>query len=93
MTGAELAAFRRGLGLSKSAFAKHLGLTPRTVAKYETALRVPKLIALVCQLPLPLWLDKPPPRLRQRRKSVRRERGADGRFAAKNAPETIADPG
>ena len=45
MTGAELTHARNRLGLTQSALAEHLGVTLRTVQRYERAPMIPRAVA------------------------------------------------
>jgi hypothetical protein len=96
MTGAQLTAFRRGLRLTKETFAAKLQISVPTLRKHEAAAIVPRWLALACRAPVDEWADHGLPQrsigYSRPRKRVRRERGADGRFAAKNAVETVSDP-
>lgn len=45
MTGAELTHARNRLGLTQSALAEHLGVTLRTVQRYERSPVIPRVVA------------------------------------------------
>jgi DNA-binding transcriptional regulator YiaG len=59
MTGEELAAARRGFGLSQVDFARLIGRSPTAVTRYETGENVvPKSIALLVRLIERVGLDE-----------------------------------
>ena len=48
MTADELTALRQRMGMDKSAFAVHVGVTRKTLALYEAGRPIPRVFALAC---------------------------------------------